>query len=355
MNATHRSLIEALQAAAAFPFHYDAATGQVVLAALGADALDRASFLDQRALTQSSGRTVVSIADFEAAASTLPPRIPNMIFHQGHCGSTLISRLIARATQSRALREPLVLRSFAALAADVSAGDAAMTPAAATRSLLLFLRCFSQGGRPAIVKASSVCTDLAEPLLSASPDLRALFVFVQPEVYLATMLAGPNNRVDLASFSGIRRKRLRNHGVETPPIYELSEGRLAALAWLCEAVSINAVPENGRTMSIDFDVFLASPLTALKSAASHFGLRADDASAAAAISGPDMRTYSKAQEHQYSPALRHEVLNQAKRDYASEIADGLDWLSTLASRSAVVTNAIRKLHTPGAAATMPPG
>lgn len=350
MNAMRQSLIETLQTAAAFPFHYDVATGQVVMVALAPDALARAAFLDQRVLTPSSARTSVAIAEFEAAAAALPPRLPNMIFHQGHCGSTLISRLIAKATQSRGLREPLVLRAFAALFADVSAGDATMAPPAATRSLTLFLRCFSPGAVPAIVKASSVCTDLAEPLLKASADLRALFVHVQPEVYLATMLAGQNNRVDLSAFSAVRRKRLRNRGVQTPPVYELSEGRLAALAWLCEAVSFDAAPDDGRIMSLDFDAFLASPLPALRAASVHLGLQADDAGLAAAVNGPDMRTYSKAQEHQYSPALRSDVLNQARLDFAAEIADGLDFLATLAARSDVARNAIRRLQAPGAAA-----
>lgn len=344
MSSAGQPLYEALRDGAAFPFQYDVAAGQVLLVGMAADIIAQASFLDHRVLTPSDRRSAISLAEFEDAAAALMPRSPNMIFHQGHCGSTLISRLLSRATASRALREPLVLRAFAALLADVDAGDATVSPAEAMRRLLLFLRCFAQGSEPTVVKTSSICTGLAQPLLSADPALRALFIHVQPDVYLATMLAGPNNRIDMSVFAGLRRKRCRNRGIDIAPLYKLSEGRLAALAWLCEAVSFAAAANDDRLLAIDFDRFLESPADGLAAAARHLSLTTDDAAVAAAINGPDMLTYSKAQEHDYSPALRQEIINQAKLDHALEIEAGLEWLAALASGSAVVGDAMRRLQ-----------
>lgn len=346
MNAAIKTLSASLAALKVFPFQYDAASEQVMLVALSADAVNKAAFLDQRVLASAGGSSAVAIRDFEAAADLLPARRPGLIFHQGHCGSTLLSRLIATSTGSRALREPLVLRTLAQLAANVAAGDSTVSPADASRRLRLFLRCFGQGPAPVVVKASSICNDLAPMVSADEPDLRALFLFVRPEVYIATMLAGPNNRVDLAAFGGLRRQRLRNRGVETEPLYALSLGRLAALAWLSEAAAYCAAPNDHRLVALDFDAFLSAPAAMLESATRHLGLAADPAAVRAAIEGPDMRTYSKAQQHEYSPALRAEVLRQARYDHAGEIKAGLDWLADVAARSAFVQSVVLRLSAP---------
>ncbi len=343
MSPAVRSLSASLAASAVFPFQYDAMTEQVMMVALPAVAINKAAFLDQRVLSEARGSSTATIQDFEAAAEALPARSPNLIFHQGHCGSTLISRLVATSTSTRALREPLVLRSLATLWSSVSAGDSTVSPAVFKRRLDLFLRCFASGAPPAILKASSICTDLAEMALATDPDVRALFLFVQPDVYITTMLAGPSNRIDLSAFGGLRRQRLRNRGVETEPLHTLSPGRLAALAWLCEAVAFCSAPSDGRFSLMDFDRFLADPASSLQNAARHLGLAVDPAAARAAVDGPDMRTYSKAQQHEYSPFLRADVLAQARIDYAAEIDAGLGWLASRAARNSMVQDVIKTL------------
>ncbi len=346
MNAAHQALRDALASAAVFPFHYDAAAGQVTIVALGPGAITNAAFLDQRILPQAAGKSTVALADFDAAASELPARLPNLIFHQGHCGSTLISRLIASASGSRAVREPLVLRTFAELLSDTGAGASTVAPLKAEERLRLFLRCFAHGAAPSVVKASSICTDLAAPLLRSDAQLRALFVFVQPEVFIATMLGGPNNRVDMKAFAGLRRKRLRNVGIETPPAFSLSDGQLAALTWICEAVSFGAAPDDGRCLPVNFDQFLAAPAPSLMAAAAHLGLEIDLEKARAATLGPDMRTYSKAQQYDFSPGLRAEVLQEARQNFGPEINAGLVWLEGLAARHPAARAALEKLGAP---------
>jgi Arc/MetJ family transcription regulator len=50
------------------------------------------------------------------------------------------------------------------------------------------------------------------------------------------------------------------------------------------------------------------------------------------VTGALMRRYSKAPEHAYDAALRREVLLEAGREHAAEIARGMHWLHQLASR-----------------------
>ncbi|MDZ7627187.1 MAG: hypothetical protein U5J99_02120 [Parvularculaceae bacterium] len=343
MTPAITAIREALTAGNAFPFQYDVPTGQVAFVTLAPETLNGAAFLDQRMLTQTTRSSAVSIEDFEAAASELPPQSPKIIFHQGHCGSTLLSRLIATASSTLALREPLVLRALATLFADVSLGDSVVSPLAAERRLTLFLRSFASGRAPAVVKASSICTDLALPLLAGNSDFRAIFMCLQPEAFIATTLAGPNNRVDMAAFAGIRRKRLRRHGVETPSLFSLSEGQLAALVWASEAVSFAAAPDQGRYMPLDFDRFLQAPESLLQIAGAHLGMPISEETARQVVSGPEMKRYSKAPQFEYSPGLRAQVLNEARRDHATEIRAGLNWLSDLAARSGAVSSALSRV------------
>src|SRR3546814_2757077 len=69
-----------------------------------------ASFLDQRLLTDRVGRewrAWNALPDLGAAA----PR-PDFIFHIGHVGSTLVSRLLAEVGDALPLREPMLLREI---------------------------------------------------------------------------------------------------------------------------------------------------------------------------------------------------------------------------------------------------
>lgn len=343
MNAAQSALAEALRTSSVFPFQYDAPTDQVMLARLARNVLQDAAFLDQRVLPQSSGNATVAFADFERAASALPPRMPNLIFHQGHCGSTLISRLIAAASGSHALREPIVFRVFAAIYADAAFGDAQTDPAETIRRLSLFLRCFAQGEKSVTVKASSYCTGLAGPILSENPSVRALFLYLQPKVFIATMLGAEGNRSDLVSFAKIRRQRLRARRIEAPPLWAMSPGELASLAWLCEALAYAQAAKGDRATAIDFDAFLATPEDMLEAACRHFGLAADKDAVKAAVEGREMRAYAKAQEHQYSKDLRAEVLSASSREHKVEILRGLDWLHAAAAGSAEVRDAAGKL------------
>jgi len=74
----------------------------------------RAIFLDQRALSaQSAGMWLpLEMIRKVTRADTGKPRPVHFIFHIGHCGSTLTSRLLELAGGVFVLREPLVLRTL---------------------------------------------------------------------------------------------------------------------------------------------------------------------------------------------------------------------------------------------------
>jgi hypothetical protein len=55
-----------------------------------------------------------------------------------------------------------------------------------------------------------------------------------------------------------------------------------------------------------------------------------------------MGRYSKALDYEYSPALRREILADARRRHGAAIGDALNWLEGLESRYPAAAQAIRR-------------
>src|SRR3546814_11766625 len=94
--------------ASLLPHMADLANDRVLIALLGEADYRAASFLDQRLLTDRVGRewrAWNALPDLAAAA----PR-PAFIFHFGHVGSPLVSRLLSVVGDALPLREPLLGR-----------------------------------------------------------------------------------------------------------------------------------------------------------------------------------------------------------------------------------------------------
>src|SRR5262249_28044027 len=134
--------------------------GTVRLIRLDEAAYRAASFLDQRLLGAGYREGACGVAVLDAAATRLP-RPAHYIFHIGHVGSTLISRLIGARERFFCLREPALLRPLAAL-----------SPTAGTRarSLDVALALLGRTWRPGqsvVLKVTSFVSEMAEPILEA--------------------------------------------------------------------------------------------------------------------------------------------------------------------------------------------
>src|SRR4051812_37836226 len=97
-----------------FPLSLDVKTDLVNLVRLTEADYARASFLDDRALDRQTARRQLPVGELEAAvADTGLGENCSFIFHIGHVGSTLLSRLLGGHPAVFALREPAILRSLA--------------------------------------------------------------------------------------------------------------------------------------------------------------------------------------------------------------------------------------------------
>lgn len=304
---------------ALFPHSLDVEKGTVTLVEMDEAAYRGASFLDARILSPRTVSRTVSWSALAAAAANLPEAC-DFIFHIGHVGSTLLSRLMGAHPAVFALREPLALRTLAQMRIDGRGDPGAYLPTL----LKLWSRTFRPGQR-AMVKATSFVSDISFDILVEADSAQAIFMKVEPETYLASILAGPNSRQEARVLGAQRWARLSKRR-SMPIAQPASEGELIAMSWACELTSFAGPDAHERILSIDFDQFLADPQQALSACFNHFGIAATDDEVRTILAGPDMRTYSKAQEYDYDAKLRHDVLNQARREFANEIRRGMMWL-----------------------------
>jgi hypothetical protein len=324
-----------------FPFHLDLASDRLLFVRLDEAALRAASFLDQRALTPAAIRHA---AGWDAAAAALPPggrRDVQYIFHIGHVGSTLVSRLLGERPEVLALREPLLLRIWAEA---LGAGRWGADEAPRLDALTAFLsRTFAPRQR-ALAKATSFTSEIADRLVP--PGSKALFLYVPPRAYIETILGGEASRQELALLTPARIGRL---AARCPGLVldgaRLGEAQKAAVGWACEMTALArsaAALGTERVLWVDFDRFLARPAEMLGAAATFLGHPLLAAEAEALVHGPLMRRYSKAPEYAYSPALRREVLADARRRFGRDIDAALADLGRLGQRWPAIAEVLER-------------
>jgi hypothetical protein len=315
-----------------FPFLLDLPTDTLLLVATDEAALRAASFLDQRSLAPGAERRQVPWRAAEEALGPGSRRDADYIFHIGHVGSTLLSRLLGELPSVLALREPLLLRAFAE-ALTQGRWPGAEEPRRLDALAALLSRSFRPAQR-ALVKATSFTSEIADRLLPAGS--RALFLHVGPRAYVETILGGDASRQELAMLTPSRIARL---AARCPGLVldesRLSEAQKAAVAWACEMTSLAAAaaalgPE--RILWIDFDAFLAQPAEQLGAAATFLGHELPSAEAEALATGPLMLRYSKAPEYEYTAGLRREVLADARRRFGRDIDAALAGLAAMGQR-----------------------
>jgi len=320
-----------------FPHALNVAADSVSLIRLSEPDYARASFLDARILSrQTIGRTV-PWPQFQAAVDAAQvEETCTFIFHIGHVGSTLLSRLLGAHPQVFALREPAIFRTLAQMRTAPGSQPPRWSESEFEARLAVFLKLWSRTFRPeqrACIKATSFVSELAVPILGRPSAPKAIFMYAPAETYLATIFGGPNSRQEARMLAESRLKRLHNRlGEERWKLAALSEGEMLAMGWACEMTALTAAIDSAgdRAMWLNFDSFLSEPRREISAAFRHLGIQASHDEIASILSGPDMRRYSKAPEHAYDATLRRDVLEQARNEHAREIQRGLGWLAASA-------------------------
>jgi hypothetical protein len=313
----------------------DPMAGSVRLIAMDRAAYRAASFLDDRMLQQPVNSQVIPWPLIEEAITEDLRRDARWIFHIGHVGSTLVSRLLGEIDGVLAIREPRILRDLAMSPPEIRARYLAPIPPLMSRTFAT--------DETACVKATSFAGEIAAELVP--PGERALFVYASPRNYIASILAGENSLVELRTLASSREQRMAGRvGVIAP----CNDAELAAAAWACEMTALEAASE---TMNehhvgwVDFDGMLGDMTAALTEVAEIFGFNAEPEQIGAIARGPLMTRYSKALQYDYSPSLRRELIDQAIAEHGREIDGALAMLRAASEKSPLLERAL--IHSEG--------
>ncbi|RNF84364.1 hypothetical protein [Montanilutibacter psychrotolerans] len=306
-----------------------------------ADDYRRASFLDRRALAHRDipgwqpSRDELTQA-LAGPAAGLPV---HWLFHIGHCGSSLLSRLLDLLPGVLGLREPLPLL---ALAQDPDGAPASPWWPLAVRALD---RGFDDTAA-VVVKPSSQVACLAAPLLAATSG-RACLLWVDLQDWLATMLRDPG--LVEAALSG-EVARLAG-GDRTPAANGIGE-RLARV-WLAAQWRWQRLVDDpalaGRLVDLDFAALLADPAGTTAGLARHFGLPVPtDWDARIRVSGL-LDRYAKDPDQAFDAGSRRRELDAAGRTHAHDVAAGLAWAERALANTpdAAITARLRPAAGPG--------
>lgn len=327
------------------PFKLDTIGRRILWLRLDAAQRREAAFLDDRALPPQAEGGWLPMDSLPAANLTGIATTADAIFHIGHCGSTLLSRLLDSWPDVQGLREPLPLRTLAEAWPMLDQPESRLSPAEAPRLLQALWSRWSQPLAPhrrSVIKATSSCNGLIEPLLSQHPTMRAILLDMPLRPYLATLLKSPGSLHDAASAAGDRLRDLHARGYgDGVALHGLTLPQQCAMGWLAERVRFGAVAQGGhgaRVLRIDFEDLLADPERELRRAATH--LQLDPAGIAAALASPAWGRYSKAQAHGYGREDRTHDLGLAAQRYAKEIAEGEAWVGAFLHRHPGVQDAV---------------
>lgn len=331
---------------AVHPHRIDLVREALLLVRLDAGTLHGASFLDERVMTREATAAWLTWPQLAlAAAPGAASGAAHYLAHVGHCGSTLVSRLLGELGLLQ-LREPQVLRTLAEVQSTLDAAESRWSADTFAARLQLVAALFDRGDARRMVKATSFCNDLVAPLFAAQPERRLVVVHTGLRPYLANVLAGPNSQLDLRSSAPLRLRRLQARvGGATGRLHDMTAGEASAMSWVAETVALaaalDALPP-GCALCVDFDAFLADVPAGLRALDNHLALDADDGRVARAAGSAWLGRYSKAPEHAYDARLRNEVLRDAERRFADEIRAGMDWCRRLAAAHPAVARAVER-------------
>lgn len=311
----------------------DPSAGVARLIAMDRESYRAASFLDDRIMQAPVDAQLVSWTLIEEAITDDLRSDARWIFHIGHVGSTLMSRLLGEIDDVLAVREPRLLRDLALMPAEIRQRYLRPVPRLMSRTF---------GEREiACVKATSFVSEIAAELVP--PRGRVLFMYATPRNYVASILAGENSVRELHALASSRAARLRQRGVELN--VPSGDAGLAAAAWACEMTALEAASEKLKEHHVgwmDFDWALEDLPTALAEAVEIFGFEAAPERVREIAAGPLTSRYSKATEYEYSAGLRRELIAEATATHGRAIDDALAMLARAAEKSPLLARALTR-------------
>jgi hypothetical protein len=325
------------------PWQLDIPGARMLLARISESGYRDAVFLDQRLNLDGKLQAIWAplerlLADGHATGPASRPA--RFIFHVGHCGSTLLSRLLAENPDLLPLREPSSLRTLAESERQSGGPHAPMGRHELQDLMQLLLRLLARvyhSSQHALIKPSSNCNNLISPLLASDPEHKAVFLYLNLRSYLASILR-PQSRGALQAFSKERAFDLHHLLPDAGIVLgSLPPARMGAANWLTSMAYLAQAQSDARLFTririVEFESFLKGPDDILTDLFLFFDHPVTHGTVTTILQGKHMVTYAKDQRVGYTPELRAADLEQSMQTHRADIEDAQDWIMSLLDRS----------------------
>jgi len=314
----------------------DPLRGTAVFTPMSEESYRASSFLDNRIVRAGERDVMADLDDLVDLASSLSleRRVIHYLFHVGHCGSTLLSRVLGERPCYLALREPPLLMGLSRSVRSLGRPGFPIPPERweSLRDLsLLTLGKTWRADQTALVKPTSQAGNLIPILMRHTDRERAVMLYTDLEAYLAAMLR-PHTRRETRLFARDFRTRefagLVPGAPQTSDAYD--DGPLAAMSWLMHTREMAAAlddPAIGpRCMLLHFDTWLSDPRGVTSQVCEFLGpaLTADEMDRLDGL--PLLSASAKTPGQPFSGEDRRRELAASRNDNAADIAAGLEWV-----------------------------
>tara|TARA_R110002073_G_scaffold289878_15_gene454836 strand:+ start:3347 stop:4390 length:1044 start_codon:yes stop_codon:yes gene_type:complete len=259
------------------------------------------------------------------------PAPAGFIFHNGYCGSTLMSRLLTQPGRTLTVREPQAITHLADARRNLpEQWTAGLGHAPVLRQLLAEAAHPIQPGERAIMKPSNTDTILAPDIFAALPEARALFMYSDLEDFLLSALSNGTTGVErirrMLLLFCFEVQALSQMGPQV--LLKMTDLQAATLVWRVQMERMDrllaAFPGKIRTLRIDD--FLDAPLEAARHTARFLqpdsGLTLDESS----LQGT-MGRHAKHPSRPYNPQARREERQKLRRERQRDLDPVLEWAS----------------------------
>lgn len=296
------------------------------------------AFLDDRMFEPSTQGAWFPLDTLLEITAALPDTGSHYIFHIGHCGSTLLSRLLAEIPGCFSLREPLAFLALAMARRELGTPAARLDEQQWQELFQRVLRLLARGyneGETALIKGTSTAANLLEPVLSAQPDAKAILLYMDLKPWLATMLRANDTRESLRAAAGIwitDFQRLTQD--DSIRLSGLDDVQQAVISWATMMLTFTRASTRypSRIHWLNFDRFLIEPAKQCGLLAQVLGLAVTVEMIDSLVNDPIMDHYAKDPNQPFNATVRNRELTEARQYLATEIQAGEAWFEQLAAR-----------------------
>lgn len=292
-------------------------------------------FMDERLNAPKEPNRIVPLWTLDKDRPQQMPA-PVYLFHVGHCGSTLLSRVLQMVTRWLPLREPVPLRSISQLVREKGDPLETVSPDDCDHildlSLSIYSRVFPHNPR-ALIKPTSSCCNLIEAVLGQNPESKAVFLYLNLDSFLATLLRSDLRRQETVNFASSRLADLHALLNDTSVrLWQLNAGSMTALSWSANMLWMQRATQSfgNRILPIDFEAMLAEPGPVLKRITEHLDLSIPEPALLDAfehVTGG----YSKDPTMKYSVEQRNREIDAGRKANSKDVDAGERWLDNLAA------------------------